>query len=100
MEKNEAYKIAKRNAGLLKEFYSHLSTYLVANGIMFLMNYLTSPGDWWVLYPLIGWGICLSIHGLDTIVKVSGIWNKWESNKTEEIMRKELKTSNRHNKSS
>ncbi len=90
METNEAYKNAKRKAGLLKELYSHLSTYLVANGIFFLVNYLTAPGEWWFLYPLIGWGICLTIHGLDTLSKVSGYWDKWEYKKTEEFMRKDL----------
>jgi two-component system LytT family sensor kinase len=89
MENNKTYESAKRKAGLLKELYSHLSTYLFVNGILFLVNYLTSPGDWWVLYPLIGWGVCLTIHGIDTIVKVSGFWDKWEYRKTEEIMHKE-----------
>ena len=89
MENNENYSNAKRKAGLLKDFYSHLSTYLIVNGIFFLVNSLTAPGEWWVLYPLIGWGVCLSIHGMDTIVKITGFWEKWEFDKTEELMRKE-----------
>ena len=90
MENNEVYKDAKRKARALKEFYSHLSTYLTVNGIFLLINYLTSPGEWWALYPLIGWGVCLTIHGLDTIVKVYGIWDKWEDNKVDEFMRQDL----------
>ncbi len=90
MENNEPYKDAKRKAGLLKEFYSHLSTYLMVNGIFFVVNYLTSPGEWWVLYPLIGWGVCLTIHGMDTIFKINGFFDKWEDRKTKELMRKEL----------
>ena len=39
MENNEAYQKAKQKATLLKEFYSHLTTYLVANGLFFLINY-------------------------------------------------------------
>jgi hypothetical protein len=89
MENKEVYNNAKRKAGLLKELYSHLSTYLMVNGIFLLVNYLTSPGDWWVLYPLIGWGVCLTIHGLDTWVKITGLWEKWEDKKTDEFMRKE-----------
>ena len=42
-----------------------------------------------VLYPLIAWGVCLTMHGLDTIVKVSGFWDNWEYRKTEELMHKE-----------
>ena len=90
MENNKAYSNARHKARILREFYSHLSTYLMVNGIFFLVNYLTSPGEWWVLYPLIGWGVCLTIHGMDTIFKITGFFDKWEDSKTEELMRKEL----------
>jgi hypothetical protein len=91
MENSKEYKSAKRKAKILREFYSHLSTYLTVNGVFFVVNYLTSPGDWWVLYPLIGWGVCLTLHGIDTIFKISGFFDKWEDNKTEELMRKDLR---------
>lgn len=90
MKTDETYNNARRKAQILKEFYSHLSTYLVVNGIFFLVNYLTSPGEWWVLFPLIGWGICLTIHGIDTVVRLTGIWEKWEFEKTKKFMRKGL----------
>ncbi len=31
----------------------------------------------------------LTIHGMDTIVKVSGFWENWEYRKTEELIHKE-----------
>ena len=89
MKNNEAYYNAKRKARLLKDLYANLGTYFTVNGLLFLVNFLTSPGEWWVLYPLIGWGVCLTINILDTIVKITGFWDKWEENKTEELIRKE-----------
>ncbi len=89
MKNNEAYNNAKRKARLLKDLYAHLGTYFTVNGLLFLVNFLTSPGEWWVLYPMIGWGVCLTINILDTIVKITGFWDKWEENKTEELFRKE-----------
>ena len=89
MKNNEAYNNAKRKAKLLKDLYSHVGTYFTVNGLLVLVNILTSPGEWWVLYPLIGWGVCLTINILDTIVKINGFWDKWEENKTEELLRKE-----------
>ena len=89
MENNEAYINAKRKAALLKDLYTHLGTYFIVNGLLFLVNVLTSPGDWWVLYPLIGWGVCLTVQILDTIVKINGFWDRWEENKTEELLRQE-----------
>jgi hypothetical protein len=89
METNEIINEAKRKASLQKTFYSNLVAYIVVNGLLFLVNYLTAPGVWWVLYPVIGWGFMLIIHGIDTLLKIYQFWNRWESRKTEELIRKE-----------
>ncbi len=89
MENKEAYHNARRKARLVKDLYAHVGPYFIVTGLLFLVNFLTSPGEWWVLYPLIGWGVCLTINILDTIVKITGFWAKWEESKTEELMRKE-----------
>src|SRR5512133_1755125 len=31
---------------------------------LFAINALTAFGSWWFLFPLIGWGIALTIHGV------------------------------------
>jgi hypothetical protein len=89
MENTKAYINARRKARLLKDLYAHLGTYFTVNGLLFLVNILTSPSELWVLYPVIGWGVCLTINILDTILKINSFWDKWEENKTEELIRKE-----------
>lgn len=41
-------------------FRTHLKRsflrYLVVNTFLFLVNWFTSPGHWWVLWVLFGWG--------------------------------------------
>ena len=42
-------------------FYRHLSSYIIVNGALLLMNTF-SPGSWWFQWPAIGWGIGLAFH--------------------------------------
>jgi hypothetical protein len=87
-ENNNAYKSAKHKTEKLKEFYQHLFTYTLINSILFLVNILSDPYELWILFPIIGWGICLTIHGLDTFSIVNSIGDNWEERKIKELMKK------------
>lgn len=55
-------------------FLIHVAAYVVVNVILFAINAsLAVPEgetrEWWVLYPLAGWGIGLAAHGL-------GLWTE------------------------
>jgi len=41
---------------------SHASVYLVVNAFLFAINFLTTPGEWWVLFPVLSWGLALLLH--------------------------------------
>jgi hypothetical protein len=43
-------------------FRSHLAIYALVNGFLFLLNLVTSPGQFWFIFPLLGWGLGLAIH--------------------------------------
>ena len=42
-------------------FYSHLWSYLIVNGALWLINNFT-PGPWWFQWSVLGWGIGLAFH--------------------------------------
>ena len=42
-------------------FHWHLWSYIVTNGVLFLVNILT-PGPWWFYWPVIGWGVGIACH--------------------------------------
>jgi len=42
-------------------FYSHLSSYLIINAALLLINNFT-PGPWWFQWSVFGWGIGLAFH--------------------------------------
>lgn len=87
-ENESKYNSVKIRVQKLKEFYSHLVTYLIVNSIFFTINMLTNPNDLWFLFPLIGWGICLTFHSLDTFAKVNKMWDAWEEKKIKELSRR------------
>jgi len=52
---------------LLKEksgFPAHLVVYLLINAMLIAINFIYSPKAIWFFYPLIGWGIGISLHYL------------------------------------
>lgn len=41
---------------------THAGSYLLVNLFLFAVNFLTSPGQWWVLFPVLSWGLALIFH--------------------------------------
>ena len=46
-----------------RAFRAHLIPYLAVNTFLILLNLLTSPSRFWAIYPLLGWGLGLALHG-------------------------------------
>lgn len=43
-------------------FYVHVAVYAAVIVLLFVINLTTSPGSYWVIWPLMGWGIAVIIH--------------------------------------
>lgn len=41
---------------------AHAVVFGVINGLLFAINALTTPGEWWVLFPVVFWGLALALH--------------------------------------
>jgi len=41
---------------------AHGLAYAVVNALLFAVNFLTTPGEWWVLFPVFFWGLALLLH--------------------------------------
>jgi hypothetical protein len=80
---------ARRRVRRLRAFYIHVSTYAVVLGGIALINWVVSPTFWWVVFPAIGWGIGLAIHGLSVSLEDSLLGADWEEHKTRELMSRE-----------
>lgn len=49
--------IAERRADAKIKFYRNLSVYIVVNAMLAFINWYATPDYWWVLFPLVFWGI-------------------------------------------
>lgn len=68
----------------IRGFYTHLIIYAVVNAGLAVINALTGP-PWWVLWPVIGWGIGLLIHAT-TVFLVNRIFGpEWEQKKIDQL---------------
>lgn len=68
MKYQETYTNAKKKVEARMSFYTHLLVYLVVITMLTILN-LTVSGDYfWAMWPMIGWGSGVIIHGLSTFV--------------------------------
>lgn len=88
-------KAARRRVRALRSFYHHALIYLVVNSLLAAVNLLTDPGRIWFVYPLLGWGIGLAIHALNTFGFVGPFGPEWERRKIEQILAAEEKRGGR-----
>jgi hypothetical protein len=41
---------------------AHAGVFAVINGLLFAINALTTPGEWWFLFSAVFWGLALAAH--------------------------------------
>lgn len=41
---------------------AHALVFAVLNGLLYAVNAATTPGEWWVLFPVFFWGLALLLH--------------------------------------
>jgi hypothetical protein len=88
-EQETKYQKAKERVATLRDFYTHLSVYvLVMLGLIFI-NLTTSPGYLWFIWPLMGWGIAVVAHALRVFAFGGLPGSNWEERKIREIMENE-----------
>lgn len=88
MEDLERYERARKRVENLKAFYIHLTVFILVNILLLIINLLSSPGHWWFIYPLLGWGIGLGVHGITTLT-YSRFGSEWEKKKIQEYIEKD-----------
>ena len=49
-----------------QEFYGHLTSYCIINGFLLMVNLITGPRYLWVVWPMMGWGVGLAFHYVNT----------------------------------
>ena len=91
MKNQEVYSNAKKKVEARMSFYTHLVVYLLVITTLTILN-LTVAGDYfWAMWPMIGWGSGLIVHGLFTFVFDA------QSSLKERLIAKEIQKGNAQN---
>ena len=84
----ERYLKARRKVECIKGFYSNLLAYLVVIPFLAWINWRTTSFPW-VIFPAIGWGFGLAMHGLKAYGYDYILGKDWEDRKIREFMEKD-----------
>lgn len=68
---HELRRIAEKRAKAKLGFYIHATVFVFVNVTQFGVNLFTTPWAFWSIFPFMGWGLGLAIHGLVVWFKTS-----------------------------
>lgn len=91
MKDNEdaRYKIARKMVERKKKFFTHLNTYVVFSIFFMVLNLFISPGRWWFIFPVLGWGIAIILDYIKLFGPIGFRTDaQWEKQALEEELRK------------
>lgn len=83
------YLKAQKKVEDIKGFYGNLTSYIIVNIGLMILNLVTSPEHLWFFYPMIGWGIGVIAHGMSVFNYMPFLSSDWEEKKIQQLMRKE-----------
>jgi len=72
----------------IKSFYINFLTYVIVMAALLVINLLTGPDYIWVVWPALGWGIGVLVHGLSVFELFSVFGTDWERKQVEKRLRK------------
>lgn len=64
MKNTDEYARARKRAEAKYGFFVHAAIYATVMVLLVIINVLTSPGAIWFIWPLIGWGFAVALHGM------------------------------------
>lgn len=59
-----------------RSFLSHLAAYVIVNCFLVFVNIYTNPGYLWFPWVLVGWGVGLAFHYVES--RPSSVVSRWE----------------------
>lgn len=79
---------ARSKVAKLRGFYIHALIYCLVNGLLMVIDVLEPSPVTWSIYPLLGWGLGLAIHGV-AAHGIGPFGPAWEDRKVRELMDKD-----------
>jgi hypothetical protein len=67
---NDPETTARRRAGARMGWYVHAMVFVAVNAVLMLISF--STGRHWAIFPALGWGLGLLLHGLGVWLALGG----------------------------
>jgi 2TM domain len=83
---DERYFRAQKRVKEIKGFYGNLTSYVIVNAFLIFINLKTDPSNLWFVWPLMGWGIGILMHGLRVFNYMPFLGKDWEERKMNELL--------------
>ena len=85
----ELDRLARKRAGAKLGWYIHATVYLLVNVVVFAMSRYAFGERPWSVFPLLGWGLGLTLHGVSVFVlgKGSGIRERMVQKERDRLLR-------------
>jgi hypothetical protein len=61
---------ARRRAGMKMAWYLHAAVYVLVNSVLAVIS--ASSNGHWAIFPALGWGLGLAIHGIVVFIATGG----------------------------
>jgi transcriptional regulator with XRE-family HTH domain len=74
----------------MKAFYLHLGQYVVIIAALIAINIFLTPGYFWAIWPALGWGVAVVLHGIRVFNLVPFLGGDWERRQVEKILGRRL----------
>lgn len=74
MQTQDIDRIARRRAGAKLSWYIHAAVYILVNLLLAVLS--ASSGRNWAIYPALGWGLGLVVHGAAVFIATSGLMDR------------------------
>lgn len=76
------------------EFYRHLMIYVGVISLLWVINLMqvgwptegTRLWRYWAIWPTLGWGIGITVHGISALSGFGMLSQEWEERKVKELM--------------
>ncbi|MDP3618434.1 MAG: 2TM domain-containing protein [Ramlibacter sp.] len=91
MSPEDIERLAHKRAAAKLGWYFHLAIYILVNSFLFALAYFGLRSRPWSVYPLLGWGLGLALHGASVFLIGKG------SNLREKLVQQERDRLQRQN---
>lgn len=85
MQDHDLDKLARRRAGAKLGFYIHALVFVLVNLLMAVLS--ASSGRNWAIYPALGWGLGLAIHGAVVFMVTGGMMDRLVEHERRQLAR-------------